>query len=285
MKRIVLVLVVLAVLAAVPALAQSVVSDEEREAIKGVPDTWGFSIGSFWQTFDAKVKLNGTNNANGDWISLEKDLGLDNKLTDLLVQGFYRFSPRHRLDIAVVNWSREYSKTLEKDITWGDVTYEAGGTLAASNKGYLVDVTYKYSFFNNGKVDFGLNGGLSTLSMSTKLTGEGTISGGGSVAGTFAESKKVIAPIPVLGLHFEMTLAKRLFWRADGNFFAANIAGFNGNFTTYGTTVDYFVTRNLGFGAGFAGTRYRITKKDTQAGDFYFRYGFNGALAYAKLVF
>jgi len=272
-------------LAAVPALAQSVVSDADREAMRGIPDTWGLSIGGFWQTFNSKVRLNGRNNATGDWINLEKDLGLDHRLTDLDVQGFYRFSPHSRLDLSFTSWNREYSKTLERQITWGDAVYDAGITLAASNKANLINLIYKYSFFNNGKVDFGVNGGLSTLTMKTKLTGEGTISGGGSVAATLAESKSVIAPIPVLGVHFEMTLAERLFWRAEANFFAANIAGLNGNLTEYLTSVDYFVTRNIGLGAGFSGTRYRITKRDTQAGDFFLRYGFNGVIAYAKLVF
>jgi len=285
MRRTILALVILTMLAAVPALAQSVVSDADREAMRGIPDTWGLSIGGFWQTFNSKVRLNGRNNATGDWINLEKDLGLDHRLTDLDVQGFYRFSPHSRLDLSFTSWNREYSKTLERQITWGDAVYDAGITLAASNKANLINLIYKYSFFNNGKVDFGVNGGLSTLTMKTKLTGEGTISGGGSVAATLAESKSVIAPIPVLGVHFEMTLAERLFWRAEANFFAANIAGLNGNLTEYLTSVDYFVTRNIGLGAGFSGTRYRITKRDTQAGDFFLRYGFNGVIAYAKLVF
>jgi len=40
-------LIVLAALAAVSAHAQSVVSDAERVAMRGVPDTWGFSLGTF----------------------------------------------------------------------------------------------------------------------------------------------------------------------------------------------------------------------------------------------
>jgi hypothetical protein len=149
----------------------------------------------------------------------------------------------------------------------------------------LLNLIYKYSFFNNGKVNFGLNGGISALWMDTKLSGEGTVSGGGNVAGTLAESKSFIAPIPVLGLHFEMTLTKRLFWRAEGNFFAANVAGINGNLTEYGTSVDYFFTKNFGLGGGFAGTYYGIAKKDTKAGDFRFKYGFDGVVAYAKFAF
>jgi len=283
MKAKVLVLVTLAMLAVMPALAQSVVDDATREGLRGVPDTWGFSLGSFWQTFNSKVRLDGKNQS-GDWVNLERDFGLNRTLTDFNFEAFYRFSPHHRLELSYTTWNRSYSKSLSREIHWGDAIYEAGATLTASNKANLANVIYRYSFFNNGKVEFGVNAGISALWMETKLSGEGTITGGGTLAGTIAESKSVIAPIPVVGAAFEMTLTSRWFWRAQGNFFAANVAGFNGNLQEWQTSTDYFVTKNVGLGAGFASTFYHVTKS-SKAGDFALRYGFSGVTAYAKFVF
>ena len=100
MKRKALILVVLAIATALPALAQSVVSESEREAIRGVPDKWGFSLGGFWQTFNTKVRLNGET-STGTEINFESDLGLAKNITSFQLSGFYRFGDHARLDLTI----------------------------------------------------------------------------------------------------------------------------------------------------------------------------------------
>ena len=224
MKRTVLLLVAIAMLAAMPALAQSVVSAADREAMRGFPDKWGFSLGAFWQTFDTKVRLNGETSTGTD-IDFEKDLGLNKNLTACQFSGFYRFGDHARIDLTYVPWSREKTRTIDREIQWGDVTYEAGAEIHSKAKVEMLNIIYRYSFINNGKVTFGVNGGVSSLWTNFELSGEGTISGGGTASGTIAKKSDVIFPIPVIGVHFDMSLTKRLLWRAEGNFFAANVVG------------------------------------------------------------
>jgi len=284
MKRTVLILMALAMLAAMPALAQSVVSAADREAMRGFPDKWGFSVGSFWEQFDTKVRLNGET-SNGTEINFEKDLGLDKNLTAFSFTGFWRFGDHGRIDLNYVPWSREQTKTINQEIKWGDVTYEAGATLNAKAKIQLLNIIYRYSFINNGKVTFGLNGGVSAIWSNLELSGEGTISGVGTVSGTIAKKSDVIVPIPVVGVHFDMLLTKRLLWRAQGNFFAANVAGYRGNINVLGTSLEYFLTRNVGLGAGFLSDYYNVTKSGDKGGDLRVKYGFSGVTAYAQFQF
>jgi len=284
MKRTVLLLVAIAMLAAMPALAQSVGSATEREAIRGVPDKWGFSLGGFWQTFDTNVRLNGET-ADGTEIDFEKDLGQDKTLTAFQFGGFYRFGDHARIDLNYVPWSREKTRTIDKEIQWGDVTYEAGAEIHSKAEVQLLDIIYRYSFINNGKVTFGVNGGVSSLWTDFSLSGEGTISGGGGASGTIKESKDVIVPVPVIGVHFDMTLTKRLFWRAEGNFFAANVSGYDGTISVLSTSIVWFPTRNIGVGAGFASDMYNIKRSGDNGGDVKVKYGFSGVTAYAQFVF
>jgi hypothetical protein len=284
MRRIGVALVALVVLAAAPVLAQSIVSESGREAIRGVPDGWGFELGSFWQTFDTKVRLDGKN-GEGTEIDFESDLGLRRRLADFQVGTFYRFSDRHRLDLSYLSWGRTNAHTIDQDIQWGDVTYEAGAEVTTKADAQMLNAIYKYSFFNNGKVDFVLNGGISALWNDFALSGEGTISGGETASGIITEGKNVIFPIPVIGVHFEMTLMKRLFWRAEGNFFAASISGYNGNLNELSTSIVYFPTRNVGVGAGFSSTYYDVTKSGEEGGDLQVRYGFSGVTAYLHFLF
>ena len=285
MKRTVLLMVALAMLAAAPAPAQSIVSESGRQAIRGVPDRWGFDLGSFWQTFDTKVRLDGKT-GEGTEIDFESDLGLRSRLTDFQVGAFYRFSDRSRLDLSYLSWGRNNVHTIDQEIKWGDVIYEAGAEIATKANGQMLNVIYKYSFFNNGKVDFGLNGGISSLWTDTTLSGEGTISEEGeNVSGTIAESKDVIFPIPVIGVHFEMTVIKRLLWRAEGNFFAASISGYDGHLNELSTSIAYFPTKNVGVGAGFASTYYNVTKSEDNGGNVHVKYGFSGVTAYVQFLF
>lgn len=92
---------VLATAAASPALAQSVVNEAEREAARGVPDRWGFSLASFWQAFDTRVRLDGANDELGTNVDFEGDLGMPNDQINFQLFGFYRFTDRHRLDVSV----------------------------------------------------------------------------------------------------------------------------------------------------------------------------------------
>jgi len=284
MKRTVLLLVALAMLAAVPALAQSVVSEAEREALRGVPDRWGLDLGSFWQTFTSRVRLDGKS-GEGTEIDLEKDMGLVEHLTDFQLGAFYRFSDHSRLDLSYLSWKRANAQTIDQEIKWGDVIYEARAEITTKSSAQMINAIYKYSFYNNGKVTFGLNGGISSLWSDFTLSGKGTISGGEPVSKTIAESKKVIFPIPVIGVHFEMTLIKRLFWKVDDNFFAASISGYDGNLNELTTSITYFPTKNVGVGGGFASTMYKVNKSEPEGGELRVRYGFSGVTAFVQFLF
>jgi hypothetical protein len=284
MRRTVSAVAVLGLLAAAPVLAQAVVDETRREAIRGVPDRWGLTLGSFWQTLDTKIRLDGTN-GEGTEINLESDLGLKKSLTDFQLNAFYRFSDRSRLDLSYLSWSRNSVHTIDQAIEWGDVTYDAGAKVATESKARMINAIYKYSFFNNGKVEFGLNGGISALWNDFTLSGEGTVSGEEDVAGTITGSNSTIFPIPVLGVHFEMTLAKRLLWQAEDNFFVASVSDYDGNVNEFSTSIAYYPTRSFGLGAGFASTSYTVTKSGSDGAAVRVRYAYNGVIAYMAFTF
>jgi len=284
MKLTILLLIALATPAVTPALAASVVSAGERELLRGVPDRWGFTLGGFWQTFDTKVRFDGETSRGTD-IDFETDLGLDRKLTGPGISGFYRFSNRHRLDLAYVPWGRECTQTIDRQIEWGDVVYDAGATITSKAKVQLFNAIYRYSFFNNGRVTFGLNAGISSLWSDFSLSGEGTISGGTDVSGTITERKSVIFPIPVIGLHLELMLVKKLFWRLEDNFFAASISGYAGKVNEFNTSFVWFPVKHFGVGGGFSSTLYTVKTSGTQGADVRIRYGFSGVTAYLQFPF
>ena len=51
------------------------------------------------------------------------------------------------------------------------------------------------------------------------------------------------------------------------------------------TSIEYFLTRNVGVGAGFASNMYNVTKSGDNGGDLKVRYGFSGVTAFAQFQF
>jgi hypothetical protein len=284
MKTSVRLLLVLAALAAASARAQSVVSDAERVAMRGVPDTWGFSLGTFAQAFDSRIRLDGKYGEAGTTIDLEQDLGLPSQQDDFNLKAFYRFTDRSQLRFDFLTWNRSSTRVLEREIRWDDEVYEAGAQVDAQGDGQMYNLIYQYAFFNNGKVNFGLDGGLSTFILDTKVTRHVSVVEGGTGT-TQTELHTKILPVPVLGLHLEMTLVKRLFWRANAYIFDASVAGYDVKLWEAWTSVDYFVTRNVGLGAGFAATNADINKTGSHGGNWYIRYSYSGLVAYALFTF
>jgi hypothetical protein len=284
MKTSVRLLIVLAALAAASARAQSVVSDAERVAMRGVPDTWGFSLGTFAQAFDSRIRLDGKYGEAGTTIDLEQDLGLPSQQDDFNLKAFYRFTDRSQLRFDFLTWNRSSTRVLEREIRWDDEVYEAGAQVDAQGDGQMYNLIYQYAFFNNGKVNFGLDGGLSTFILDTKVTRHVSVVEGGTGT-TQTELHTKILPVPVLGLHLEMTLVRRLFWRANAYIFDASVAGYDVKLWEAWTSVDYFVTRNFGLGAGFAATNTDINKTGSHGGNWYIGYSYNGLVAYALFTF
>lgn len=280
-KKVVLVPAILVtILGAAPATAQSVRPAEERLQIRGVPDEWGVSLASFWQTFDTRLRLDGEHEQSGEQIDVESDLGLPDDSTNFDFKGFYRFTDRSRIDVGYIGWSRSRSKTMEEQIVWGDVTYDVGATVKSELDARMLNLIYKYSFFNNGNVMFGVNAGLSSIWTEATLSGEGTISGEDTVTVGAKESASVIVPVPVVGLHFEMALVPRLIWKAEGNFFNARVSGYEGSVNELGTSLAWYFTKNFGISAGFQSTTLKVSKEGENVdGELDIRLGFSGITA------
>ncbi len=276
---------VLAVVAAVPASGQLVVPRAEREQARGVPDQWGLTLGSFWQTFNTRLRLDGDGGETGTFIDVETDLALPEDAASFQITGFYRLSDHSRVDMAYIGWNRRQSTTLDRAIRWGDVTFDVGAQVTSELDAWMLNVVYKYSLINNEKVTFGLNGGISSLGSSATLSGVGTVSKGEQTSPTVSEEEKTIFPVPVLGVHFEMALARGLAWRAEGNFFAASISGYDGRLNEVSTSISYLFTRNVGLGAGFASTTVDIDSSSGHGGELDARFGYSGVIAYLTLAF
>jgi hypothetical protein len=266
--------VALALLTGIPAFA-----DEHFD--RGSKDKFLMSVGTYLINFDTKASLDSATLGGTD-VNFENDLGLTSNQTRLRLEGYWRFARKHRLDFGGYFYTRKADRLIDQQIQWGDVLYDVGAEIHSEINTRFYKLDYKYSFVRTQKLEFAASAGLSTLQTRAELAGQGTVSGGGSA--TFQkETKSLLAPIPVFGVHGEWCMVDHLFLRGGAEYLAVNVAGWQGRVGDFRLSLDWYPLKHFGFGAGY--NTFYIDAKNSGDLSLDFRYGFSGLLGYATYVY
>ncbi len=249
---------------------------------RGSKDNFSISLGTFLINFDTRASLSSDTLGKGTDINFENDLGLTSNQNRTRLEGYWRFARKHRLDFAGYFYSRTADRALSRQITWGDVVYDAGVEMHSEIKSQLYKLDYKYFFIRNAKWELAGSAGLSTLQTKAELDGVGSVSGVGE-ASFQKSSKSLIAPIPVFGVHVEWRMIKSLYLRGGAEYFAVNVSGWQGSVADLRASLDWYPFKHFGFGAGY--NTFHIDAKNSGDLVLDFRYGFSGLLGYATYVF
>ncbi len=225
-------------------------------------DRFNVSLGTYVISFDTTAQLSPASGA-GTAVDLESILGLDNRRTDVRLDGYWRFSRRHRIDVGYFLDSRNGLKAIDEDVVWGDVTYDVGAEIESKFSTQYLKTVYRFAFLRDDRAEVGLSAGFATMRLEGELAGNGTVSEseGRSEIGFFREAKNVIAPVPVVGLYGSFVIRDGLFFRPSFEFFSIDTNGLNGSLVDARATLDWFFAERWGVGLGF--NRVRVEYEET----------------------
>ena len=122
-------------------------------------DRFSLSLGVFITDRDTEARLDSTI-VEGTKTDFEKDLGLDSSDSVFRVDGYIRFSERHRADFSVFDLSRNASKQIERDVQWGDTLYAINTQIKTDLDLSIYKAAYTYSFLNRDAGYLGATAGL-----------------------------------------------------------------------------------------------------------------------------
>jgi len=122
-------------------------------------DRFSLSLGAFITDRDSDTQLDGSA-GNGTPVNLEDDLGLDTSDTVFRVDGYVRFSKRHRIDFSVFDLSRTGSRQITRDIQWGDTLYTIDTVVETDIDLEIYKAAYTYSFLESNDSYLGATAGL-----------------------------------------------------------------------------------------------------------------------------
>ena len=277
------------VLCAAPALAKQLEGQEHESRV--LSDKWYFSAGWFGADISTDVAF-GFGSHIGTSIRLEDELRLaENK--DSARFGFrYRFNRKHSIALAAFSLNRTATTAVDEDIEIRRGAHEGlhfgvGATIDSKLDADFLGLFYNYSFYNNGKIDAGINVGLSTYDFGLELAGQAELvdEDGNPIGGTQfrSTSQSVLAPVPAYGIFLNYAIRHNVIFSFTSQGLHLDVGDIEGRVSDTRGTVEWFFTKHVGVGGGVTNTSIEV--KDNSDSPYRVDYNYGGFVFHIAGVF
>lgn len=237
------------------------------------------TAGAFFPVNNTEIEV-GPNNGNpGTKIDLEKDLGFSKSSVSFMGTFEWRISRRSRLGFEYFALNRSSSKTLEKDITFGEHTYNVNSRVTASFDVQIARISYGYAFLSKPKYEVGVLIGTHVL-----FTDLGLRLDANQASLRYDDNFNFTAPLPDVGLWGEFVLGKRFGLYVNANYLALKIDDIDGRIISYNVSLLYNVHKNFSLTAGYTGLNFKIDAVEDKLNGF-LKWGYNGPTLAATYSF
>ena len=249
-------------------------------------NTFVGSIGAFVVSTDTKARLNGTSSTNSD-IDFDHTFGKASDSTRGRADALWRITPTHHLRFLYFDNTVDRSRAIDRNVEWGDYTFQAGAVVESQVKFKIIEAAYEYAFMR--RPDFELAGSLGVhyMDLQMRLSGVATLTNAnGTVSQAAVATREGSAPLPlpVIGMRAGWAVAPQWFLEGQGQFFKAKIGDVDGRITDLRASATWMFSQNLGIGMGY--NRF-ITTADVEKTSFngQARIGYSGLQLFATGTF
>ncbi len=261
--------------------SQPVLGDE-NESEYGPWKKFSISLGGFIAEMDTTVRLDSKTLGLGTVLDIEEFFDLDEDVRVIRSDGHYRFSRngRHTVDFTYYDLSRDATKTLTRDISIGDQTFNIGDTVDTKFGLEFLKAAYAYSFLMNETFDISVSVGLFMTKFELEVE---------TVKTGIEEFEEFLIPLPVIGLRANFALTTKLILKESLDLFYLKYESFKGHLLDLNLALEYRIWKHVGLGLGYEATRIEISAGNDDddpldlEGKLDFRY--NGVVFYAAYYF
>ena len=166
--------------------------------------------GYFFMSTDMRVRVDGeTTDSVGSDVDYDDTFGIGD-FDRFRAEASWRIAPRHLLRAMYFQNNRSASRSVERDISFGDETFPLGATVNARSELTVAQLSYEYAFLRRDNYE--LAGGIGVHYVDMGLGLDATlVAQGGTASRSLDENAATQAPLPVLGL--------RGLWQLPHNFY------------------------------------------------------------------
>jgi hypothetical protein len=207
------------------------------------------SLGTFLNSNALKIRLDGEAGDQGTVIDWADTFG-GGEQSRLRLDGVWRFNEKHHLRVMLTDYSTSRTRTLDRDIEWGD-DYILAGSSATGKVGFsIAEVAYEYALKHKEDMELALTAGLHYTTFEAKLAVDLNTSVG-DLQDRRGGKATLDVPMPVFGA--------RGMWRLGGDFyldamlqwFALSIDEYSGSLVNYRAAAIWQPKRWVGVGVGY----------------------------------
>lgn len=224
---------------------------------EGPGDSYWAELSYFYPEISSTARLDLTDTSRpGTVIKLEDDLNLtDRKGTPYLTLGM-RLGQPWRLEFEYYQLNRSASKSIDRQIDWGDTTFPVGAQVDSKLNTSVYRFSGGYSFYKAPVAEAGVSLGFHITDFSTELSGTGTA--GGAAATFHREARSTLVPLPTLGLYGTYQFADQWQVRGKADFLSLTYQDYDGRLINTLLAVDWRFAKNWGAGIGYRHVDYKL---------------------------
>ena len=249
-------------LAATSSLAQTaspgsgviLTSNESTPAQHLINDAWVITAGTFLMSSSLDGNLNGNANTTSQKVDFDQDFGTNSTVNVIRAGILWRWTPRQHLRFEYFHNRVTGTRTLDKNIEWGDYTFLANASVGAKNTFDVYELSYEYAFMRAPTYEIAAAVGMHFLNQKLQLNGDATITQpDGTVSSASYQSKtsNLPAPLPVIGLRGGWAFAPKWYFDAAGQVFKVKVGDYDGSWWDLRAGVTWMYNRHFGVSAGY----------------------------------
>lgn len=252
-----------------PAAATSSEKDEDYAIIHR---KFGLNLGfAAFAKFNTEVAVN--SGAAGTVIDMEDALGLSGSSNVARLDGFYAFGPRGSINFSYFDIRRSGSRTINQDISWGDINIPAGSQVNSKFNTQIIKFDYRYNFVADTRTTIAASIGLHVMTIDAALDAN---------ALSVAESFKVAAPLPLIGLHWAYALSQDWKLTMETQILQMDIGSYRGYVRDARLSLDNDLFDNFGWGIGFNSFTINGHAEGDNNLSADLKYGYEGVMVYLR---
>ena len=235
-------------------------------------DGLSVSVGVFLANYETEVRKS-SGDTDGENISLEDDLGLDDDDEIPVVSIAFRSWERHKFFFSYMGMDRDAKEVLDEDLSFDGFVFPAGTQVETEYDIDMYRLGYSYLLVQNEEWELGLSAGAYWVNMDMKLD-----SFDGAISADYDESE----PFPMLGFTASWLVSDDWLIRGTAEAFTIDMNDVEGDFYNVRLEAEYSLTQHLSIGAGY--DLVRIDAEDTDKNN-QVNYDYDGVLAYLRWRF
>ena len=214
---------------------------------------------------NANIRLDGSGGNIGTDVDAEDDLGLDEMIFQPRAAVRWRPGRKHELEAGYQFARRTAEKSLERQIEFGDSTYDAGLDVKSTLDTDQLFINYRWAAFAKENWQAGVSIGLGALFLKMGLAAQANI--GAGQAG-FDVEKSLTGPLGSLGLYGRYLAGTRWAFEGDVRQVGIDIDRFDIKVFEANAAARYFLQRQWGLEAGLGTSKVTVDIANKEGRDF-----------------